>query len=80
MFALLADLVLVPIAALSHHGHVGESILGNYVTYPSAFTDERTPQEIEARLFDKHTNIITNLLANIQTSFHISKIISAANG
>ncbi len=37
------------IAALSHHGSVAETILVNRVAYPAAFTDGRTPQEIEPR-------------------------------
>ena len=37
------------IAALSHHGSVAETILVNRVAYPSAFTDGRTPQEIDSK-------------------------------
>ena len=68
------------IAALSHHGPVAESILGNRVAYPSAFTDGRTPQEIEAK--GAAAKEIAGLWANIQTSFLTSKneLRSAANG
>ena len=37
------------IAALSHHGPVAETIIVNRVKYPAAFTDGRTPQEIEPK-------------------------------
>ncbi|MCI0595336.1 MAG: ParA family protein [candidate division Zixibacteria bacterium] len=37
------------VAALSHHGPVAETIIVNRVIYPAAFTDGRTPQEIEPR-------------------------------
>jgi chromosome partitioning protein len=37
------------IAALSHHGAVAETLIINRVTYPAAFTDGRTPQEIEPK-------------------------------
>jgi chromosome partitioning protein len=37
------------IAALSHHGAVAETIIVNRVSYPAAFTDGRTPQEVEPK-------------------------------
>jgi chromosome partitioning protein len=37
------------IAALSHHGAVAETIIINRVSYPAAFTDGRTPQEVEPK-------------------------------
>ena len=37
------------IAALSHHGAVAETLIINRVSYPAAFTDGRTPQELEPK-------------------------------
>ena len=37
------------VAALSHHGAVAEVLIVNRVSYPAAFTDGRTPQEIEPK-------------------------------
>ena len=44
-----ANITAQAIAALSHHGPVAETLIVNRVIYPAAFTDGRTPQEIEPK-------------------------------
>lgn len=44
-----ANITAQAIAALSHHGPVAETIIVNRVIYPAAFTDGRTPQEIDPK-------------------------------
>ncbi len=44
-----ANITAQAIAALSHHGPVAETIIVNRVIYPAAFTDGRTPQEIDSK-------------------------------
>ena len=56
------------IAALSHHGAVAESLIVNRVIYPAAFTDGRTPQEIEPH--GSAAREIRKLWDNIQSYFH----------
>ena len=60
------------IAALSHHGSVAETILVNRVAYPSAFTDGRTPQEIEPRA--PAAREIASLWDNILSYLHTSAV------
>lgn len=52
------------VAALSHHGAVAETLIVNRVSYPAAFTDGRTPQEIERK--GQAAQEIAKLWANIQ--------------
>ena len=56
------------IAALSHHGAVAETLVVNRVIYPAAFTDGRTPQEIEPH--GPAAREIRKLWDNIQSYFH----------
>lgn len=56
------------IAALSHHGAVAETLIVNRVIYPAAFTDGRTPQEIEPH--GPAAREISKLWDNIQSYFH----------
>ena len=56
------------IAALSHHGAVAETLIVNRVIYPAAFTDGRTPQEIEPH--GPAAREIRKLWENIQSYFH----------
>jgi len=68
------------IAALSHHGAVCETLIINRVTYPAAFTDGRTPEEIDQKgTAAKET---ANLWKNIQTymNANIQVLRSASNG
>ena len=58
------------IAALSHHGAVASSMLVNRVTYPAAFTDGRTPQEVEPK--GSAAKEIGVLWSGIQTYLHTS--------
>nr|WP_011117670.1 AAA family ATPase [Acidithiobacillus ferridurans]AAC80179.1 plasmid partitioning protein homolog [Acidithiobacillus ferridurans] len=60
------------IAALSHHGSVAETILVNRVAYPSAFTDGRTPQEIEPRA--PAAREIASLWDNILSYLHTGTV------
>lgn len=60
------------IAALSHHGSVAETILVNRVAYPSAFTDGRTPQEVEPKA--QAAREVASLWGNIHTYLHIDII------
>jgi chromosome partitioning protein len=62
------------IAALSHHGAVAQTLIVNRVVYPAAFTDGRTPEEIDpkgnaaietAKLWE---NIQACLHANMRTT------------
>lgn len=68
------------IAALSHHGSVAETILVNRVAYPSAFTDGRTPQEIDPK--SPAAREIASLWDNILSYLHtdIVKIRSKMHG
>lgn len=58
------------VAALSHHGAVAETLIVNRVIYPAAFTDGRTPQEIEPH--GPAAREIEKLWKNIQSYFHIN--------
>lgn len=53
------------VAALSHHGPVAETLMVNRVSYPAAFTDGRTPQEIEPK--SPAAKEIAKLWAFVQT-------------
>ena len=44
-----ANITAQAIAALSHHGPVAETIIVNRASYPAAFTDGRTPQELDPK-------------------------------
>ena len=68
------------IAALSYHGIVAKTILVNRVSYPSAFTDGRAPQEIEPK--GPAAREIGTLWDNIQEYLHTSnsKTRKVANG
>lgn len=52
------------IAALSHRGAVAETLIVNRVIYPAAFTDGRTPQEIEPK--GQGAREIAQLWAHVQ--------------
>lgn len=58
------------IATLSHHGAVAETLIVNRVIYPAAFTDGRTPQEIEPH--GPAAREIRKLWENIQSYLHIN--------
>lgn len=61
------------IAALSYHGTVAKTILVNRVSYPAAFTDGRTPQELEPK--GPAAREIGTLWDNIQEFLHTSKLL-----
>jgi chromosome partitioning protein len=56
------------IAALSHHGAVAETLLVNRVAYPAAFTDGRTPQEIDKK--SQAAREVAKLWTNIKACLH----------
>lgn len=56
------------IAALSHHGPVAQTMIVNRVIYPAAFTDGRTPLEIEQRGAAAKETL--KLWAGIETYLH----------
>jgi chromosome partitioning protein len=68
------------IAALSHHGPVAETLLVNRVVYPAAFTDGRTPQEIDHK--GQAAREVGKLWLNIKTCLHANMTDErkAANG
>jgi chromosome partitioning protein len=57
-------------AALSHHGAVAPAMLVNRVTYPAAFTDGRTPLEVEPKSSAAKESVA--LWAYIQNYLHAS--------
>ena len=56
------------IAVLSHHGPVAQTIIANRVAYPTAFTDGRSPQELDPR--GAAAREIGQLWHNIKTCLH----------
>lgn len=68
------------IAALSHHGRVAQTIMVNRVSYPAAFTDGRSPQEIEPK--GQAAREIGKLWENIEACLHanMTEERKAANG
>ncbi len=68
------------IAALSHHGPVAETLLVNRVVYPAAFTDGRTPQEIDHK--GQAAREVGILWLNIKACLHANMTDErkAANG
>lgn len=68
------------IAALSHHGPVAETLLVNRVVYPAAFTDGRTPQEVDLK--GQAAREVGKLWLNIKTCLHANMTDErkAANG
>lgn len=56
------------IAALSHHGPVAHTIIANRVAYPTAFTDGRSPQELDQR--GSAAREITQLWEDIKACLH----------
>jgi len=68
------------IAALSHHGPVAETLLVNRVVYPAAFTDGRTPQEIDHK--GQAAREVGKLWINIKACLHanMTEERKAANG
>jgi chromosome partitioning protein len=68
------------IAALSHHGPVAETLLVNRVVYPAAFTDGRTPQEIDKN--GQAAREVGKLWVNIKACLHanMQEQRKAANG
>jgi chromosome partitioning protein len=68
------------IAALSHHGPVAETLLVNRVVYPAAFTDGRTPQEVDKN--GQAAREVGKLWVNIKACLHahMQEQRKAANG
>ena len=68
------------IAALSHHGPVAETLLVNRVVYPAAFTDGRTPQEVDKN--GQAAREVGKLWVNIKAWLHanMQEQRKAANG
>jgi len=56
------------IAALSHHGPVAQTLIVNRVVYPAAFTDGRTPEEIDPK--GNAALETAKLWVNIETCLH----------
>jgi chromosome partitioning protein len=64
-----ANITAQAIAALSHHGPVCETMIINRVAYPAAFTDGRTPEEIDKK--GSAAKETANLWKSIQSYLHI---------
>ena len=74
------NITVQAVAALSYHGVVAPAMLVNRVTYPAAFTDGRTPQEVDAK--GSAAKEVAALWAYIQNYLHanIQTPRSAVNG